>query len=83
MAQEVIEAGAAFAETAPKGRCSRRASFLIICARRIARLRGIGLAKTCTKHGISFWNYLGARLNLPGAAVPPLANPILARTQPP
>ena len=40
-------------------------------------------AKSCTKVGISFWYYLGARLNLPGAAVPPLANLILARTQPP
>jgi hypothetical protein len=40
-------------------------------------------AKTCTKLRISFWYYLGARLNLPGAAVPPLANLILARTQPP
>jgi hypothetical protein len=31
------------------------------------------------KLGISFWNYDGARLNLPGAAVPPLANLILAK----
>jgi hypothetical protein len=50
---------------------------------RDARDTFLGLAKTCSKHGISFWNYLGARLNLPGAAVPPLANLILARTQPP
>jgi hypothetical protein len=42
----------------------------------------LGLTKTCTKLGISFWNYLGARLNVPGAAVPPLAKLILARTQP-
>jgi hypothetical protein len=50
---------------------------------RDARDTFLGLAKTCTKLGISFWNYLGARLSLPGAAVPPLANLILARTQPP
>ena len=50
---------------------------------RDARDTFLGLAKTCTKLGISFWNYLGARLNLPGAAVPPLANLILARTEPP
>jgi hypothetical protein len=50
---------------------------------RDARDTFLGLAKTCTEHGISFWNYPGARLNLPGAAVPPLANLILARTQPP
>jgi hypothetical protein len=49
---------------------------------RDARDTFLGLAKTCTKLGISFWNYLGARLNLPGAAVPPLANLILARTTP-
>jgi hypothetical protein len=48
---------------------------------RDARDTFLGLAKTCTKLGISFWNYLGARLNLPGAAVPPLPSLILARTQ--
>jgi hypothetical protein len=42
----------------------------------------LGLTKTCTKLGISFWNYLGARLIVPGPAVPPLAELILARTQP-
>jgi Transposase IS66 family len=50
---------------------------------RDARDTFLGLAKTCAKLGISFWNYLGARLNLPGAAVPPLSTLILARTQPP
>src|SRR5450755_359546 len=60
-----------FCGNGSKGSLLPPSLILIICARRIARLRGIGLAKTCTKHGISFWNYLGARLNLPGAAVPP------------
>jgi hypothetical protein len=50
---------------------------------RDARDTFLGLAKTCTKLGISFWNYLGARLNLPGATIPPLPRLILARTQPP
>lgn len=48
---------------------------------RDARDTFLGLAKTCAKLGISFWNYLGARLNLPATAVPPLPNLILARTQ--
>jgi hypothetical protein len=26
----------------------------------------LGLAKTCAKHGVAFWNYLGSRLNIPG-----------------
>jgi hypothetical protein len=39
---------------------------------RDARDTFLVLAKTCTKLGISFWNYLGARLNVRGAAVPPL-----------
>jgi hypothetical protein len=50
---------------------------------RDARDTFLGLAKTCTKLGINFWNYLGARLNVPGAALPPLRSLILARTQPP
>lgn len=33
----------------------------------------LGLLKTCAKLGIRFWDYLGARLKIPGApAVPPL-----------
>ncbi len=33
----------------------------------------LGLAKTCTKLGIAFWDYLGARLAVPGNyAVPDL-----------
>ena len=37
----------------------------------------LGLAKTCAKHGIAFWDYLGSRLGIQGQpAVPPLANMI-------
>jgi hypothetical protein len=50
---------------------------------RNARDTFLALAKTCAKLGISFWNYLGARLNVPGVAIPPLPDLILARTQPP
>ena len=33
----------------------------------------LGLMKTCTKQTIRFWDYLGARLNVPDAApIPPL-----------
>ena len=32
----------------------------------------LGLAKTCAKLGVSFWDYLGNRLRLPGSAVIPL-----------
>jgi hypothetical protein len=39
---------------------------------RDARDTFLALAKTCAKLGISFWNYLGARLNIPAAIVPPL-----------
>jgi hypothetical protein len=31
----------------------------------------LGLAKTCAKLGLSFWDYLGARLGIPGQAVIP------------
>ena len=38
----------------------------------------LGLAKTCAKLGVSFWNYLGDRLRVPGqAVVAPLPNLIL------
>jgi hypothetical protein len=50
---------------------------------RDARDTFLGLAKTCAKLGVSFWNYLGARLNLKGAAIEPLPSLILARAQPP
>jgi hypothetical protein len=43
----------------------------------------LGLSKTCRKLGISFWNYLGARLGVPNApAVPRLAELIRCRGQP-
>jgi len=44
----------------------------------------LGLAKTCTKLAISFWDYLGDRLAVPGAkAIPQLPELILARAQAP
>jgi hypothetical protein len=33
----------------------------------------IGLAKTCTKLKIPFFDYLGARLSIPGPLIPNLA----------
>jgi hypothetical protein len=40
----------------------------------------LGLAKTCAKLGVSFWDYLGHRLRVPGASiVPDLQN--LVRTR--
>ena len=43
----------------------------------------LGLGKTCRKLGISFWNYLGARLGVPSTpAVPRLAEVIRCRGQP-
>lgn len=44
----------------------------------------LGLAKTCAKHEIALWDYLGARLAVPGSQViPPLPQLITARAQPP
>jgi hypothetical protein len=44
----------------------------------------LALMKTCAKLGISFWDYLGARLAVAGAAIiPPLPQLILARHRPP
>jgi len=41
----------------------------------------LGLMKTCAKHAISFWDYLGNRLGVPGApAIPRLAELIRAPT---
>ena len=40
---------------------------------RIARDVMLGLAKTCAKLKISFFDYLGARLEIPGPQIPPLA----------
>src|ERR1700758_3964187 len=42
------------------------------------------LLKTCAKLCISFWDYLGARLQIPGSAIiPPLPELVLARARPP
>jgi Transposase IS66 family len=44
----------------------------------------LALAKTCAKLGISFWDYLGARLAIPGGpTIPPLPQLIFARSRPP
>jgi hypothetical protein len=44
----------------------------------------LALAKTCAKLTISFWDYLGARLAIPGGAIiPPFPKLILARAKPP
>jgi hypothetical protein len=43
----------------------------------------LGLAKTCTKLGVAFWDYLGSRLRIPGQRViPPLTNLVRCRAQP-
>jgi hypothetical protein len=43
----------------------------------------LGLAKTCAKLGIAFWDYLGSRLGVSGQhAVPPLPDIIRCRGQP-
>ena len=41
----------------------------------------LGLAKTCAKRGISFWDYLGHRLSVAGATCVP-ALPDLVRQRP-
>jgi len=44
----------------------------------------LGLAKTCAKLEIAFWDYLGARLAVPGShVIPPLPQIILARARSP
>lgn len=44
----------------------------------------LALTKTCAKLGINFYDYLGARLAVPGTAtIPPLPQLILARSRPP
>jgi hypothetical protein len=43
----------------------------------------LGLAKTCAKLGVSFWDYLGARLGITGqAAIPYLPDLVRQRCQP-
>ena len=45
----------------------------------------LGLAKTCAKLGISFWDYLGARLAVPGSVTIPFLSEIVSAraAQPP
>jgi hypothetical protein len=43
----------------------------------------LGLAKTCAKHGVAFWDYLGSRLKVPEQRVVPLlADLVRCRGQP-
>lgn len=43
----------------------------------------LGLAKTCTKLGVAFWDYLGSRLRIPGQLlIPPLPSLVRCRGQP-
>ena len=43
----------------------------------------LGLAKTCARHGIAFWDYLGNRLGIATPAViPPPPNLVRCRGQP-
>ena len=43
----------------------------------------LGLAKTCAKHGIAFWDYLGSRLSVAGQPlIPPLPQLVRCRGQP-
>jgi hypothetical protein len=43
----------------------------------------LGLAKTCAKFGVAFWDYLGSRLGISGQpAVPPLPALVRCRGQP-
>jgi hypothetical protein len=43
----------------------------------------LGLAKTCLKHGVAFWDYLGSRLSVPGQPlIPPLPQLVRCRGQP-
>ena len=44
----------------------------------------LGIVKTCAKLEIAFWDYLGARLAVPGGpTIPCLAGLLLARSRPP
>ena len=43
----------------------------------------LGLAKTCAKQAVAFWDYLGSRLSVPGQPrVPPLQDLVRCRGQP-
>jgi len=42
----------------------------------------LGLLLTCTKLGLSFWDYLGRRLGVPGAELPYLPDLVRLRSAP-
>ena len=42
----------------------------------------LGLRQTCAKLGLSFWDYLGARLGVPGADAPDLPDLVRLRSAP-
>jgi hypothetical protein len=43
----------------------------------------LGLAKTCAKHGVAFWDYLGSRLGVPDRPlIPPLPQLVRCRGKP-
>ena len=42
----------------------------------------LGLRQTCAKLGLSFWDYLGARLGVPGANAPDLPDLVRLRSAP-
>jgi hypothetical protein len=43
----------------------------------------LALAKTCAKHGVAFWDYLGSRLSVPGQPlIPHLSELVRCRGQP-
>jgi hypothetical protein len=51
---------------------------------RVPLFKGVSNYKTCLKLGIGFWDYLGARLNVPGCQfIPPLPELILAKARSP
>ena len=43
----------------------------------------LGLMKTCAKQAVDFWDYLGCRLDVPGAAIVPLLPALIRRAVPP
>jgi hypothetical protein len=49
----------------------------------VCREAFLGLAKTCAKHGVAFWDYLGRRLGVPGQPLmPPLPQLVRCHGQP-
>ena len=43
----------------------------------------MGLAKTCAKHGVAYWDYLGSRLSVSGQPlIAPLSELVCRRGQP-